>query len=364
MNYNILALQFLGIILVVAGHKQGGVVLFDNFFPLYSFHMPLFIFISGYFFKPDIRIKEFFLKKLKKTLIPLFICNILYLIISQVLRNKGIIYYGYDIGLKSLFITPLTYGHQSGLNVAAWFVPALFFTAFFYIIFRKLILLVFKNEYLITMIFLIISLIGIYFAINGYNTIIYINITRTAMLLFFYQLGYLYKSKLEKRDTLNSCLYFIILFCFQLLLIFFFEDFVYVLPYMIFANKNIIFPILTSITGILFWLRIAKILSEVVKNSKIATYIGKNTWTIMMHHQFVFFIINFALLIINQRIFVLEGFNADSFRNNLWYQFVPNEKYQFLIIYIILGIAIPLLIKWFYENKIKQRIVLKLSKRR
>ena len=48
LNYQMLILQTIGIILVVVGHV-GGIGLFSDWFPISSFHMPLFVFISGYF---------------------------------------------------------------------------------------------------------------------------------------------------------------------------------------------------------------------------------------------------------------------------------------------------------------------------
>lgn len=354
MNYNMLALQFLGIILVVIGHK-GGIFLFDNFFPFYSFHMPLFIFISGYFFNADRSIKDFLKKKLKTHLLPLFLWNIFYLFLSCLLRYFDIIKYGSEFSLTSIFIDPITTGNPSGLNEASWFVAALFLTSLFYILIRKLLKILLKKEYLITLIFFIICLSGIYFAINGYNYGLYITVTRIAMYLFFYQLGYLYKIKFEHKDKLNSWLYFSILIVVQLILIYFYDDLSFINQNMVFVNKNIILPIITSITGILFWLRIAKIISNIVKNNKIACYIGENTFTVMMHHQFIFFLINLILLFVNNNIINIKGFVVEAFKYEMWYSYKLDGKYQFLILYVILGFLVPLILKFAFESIKKKR---------
>ena len=52
INYQFLILQAIGIILVVLGHK-GGISLATDWFAPYSFHILLFIFISGYFYKTN-----------------------------------------------------------------------------------------------------------------------------------------------------------------------------------------------------------------------------------------------------------------------------------------------------------------------
>ena len=45
-------LQCLAIIFVVVGHR-GGINLLNEWFPINSFHMPLWFFISGYLYKVD-----------------------------------------------------------------------------------------------------------------------------------------------------------------------------------------------------------------------------------------------------------------------------------------------------------------------
>ena len=68
-----------GIILVIYGHVANDYL----FFWLYSFHVPLFFFLSGYFFNPQKKPKEFYKSKAKGLLlpyltlgIPLFLVNL------------------------------------------------------------------------------------------------------------------------------------------------------------------------------------------------------------------------------------------------------------------------------------------------
>lgn len=44
-------LQFFAIMMVVCGHLGDAFFFSFSVFPFYSFHMPLFVFISGYLFK-------------------------------------------------------------------------------------------------------------------------------------------------------------------------------------------------------------------------------------------------------------------------------------------------------------------------
>ena len=54
INYTFKLLYALGIILVVAGHcNGGGFSIFYEYFPIYAFHLGLFVFASGYFYNPE-----------------------------------------------------------------------------------------------------------------------------------------------------------------------------------------------------------------------------------------------------------------------------------------------------------------------
>ena len=46
-------LSVLGMIFIVDGHLNNSFLDWGGMFPYYSFHVPLFLFISGYFYRPD-----------------------------------------------------------------------------------------------------------------------------------------------------------------------------------------------------------------------------------------------------------------------------------------------------------------------
>lgn len=73
-NYTFAILSAIGIVMVISAHAGSALNLFSDYFPYNSFFMPMFIFISGYFFK-DKNIKSFdstknyIIKKIKNLLI-------------------------------------------------------------------------------------------------------------------------------------------------------------------------------------------------------------------------------------------------------------------------------------------------------
>lgn len=360
-NEKMMILSCIGIIIVVLGHTGNAFELASSIFPYYSFHMALFIFISGYFYDDKYEKNVFgkdgyIVKKCKKMLIPYFIWNLIYGIIVNILKKLDIISYGEKIDLYSYFIRPWTTGHQYILNIASWFLLALFLVNIVYIIIRKLAMkLKLWNDKVATIVFLIISIVSVY--ISQKNKVeLYIPILRTMYFMFFYHFGYIYKKSIEKKIEINSVAYFIILILIQLILFKMDGKLSYVVVFMKFNSKYIITPIIASVTGILFWVKIAEILVPAIGKSKIVNYISNNTFDIMQHHLFWLFIINLTILKISN-VFNLKGFNIEIFRKTIYCAYTFGVE-QSKIIYSIIVIAMPLLIRYIYEiekQKIKNR---------
>lgn len=107
-NKQFMILSAIGIIQVVMCHLAPDVKLTGYIFPYTSFFMPMFVFISGYFYsvKKEEHIFKTIWEKFKKIMLPFLIINLCYGIINTILRNAGIINYGRDISLYTLFIQP------------------------------------------------------------------------------------------------------------------------------------------------------------------------------------------------------------------------------------------------------------------
>ena len=183
-NKKMMILSCIGIILVVLGHTGSTINLMDNYFSYYSFHMSLFVFISGYFYKKDneenLLKNGYIIKKTKRLLIPYFIWNIIYGIIINIVRYFGIVKYGNSITFRTLFIDPWTGGSQFVLNIASWFMLALFIVNVAYVFLRKIFRKVF-NDYIFLIILLLLAIFSIINSPSD-NTILFV-LYRT---LFFY----------------------------------------------------------------------------------------------------------------------------------------------------------------------------------
>lgn len=358
-NKKMMILSCIGIILVVLGHTGNQMKLASDIFPYYSFHMALFIFISGYFYntKNEDALwgrKGYIAKKIKKLLVPYFIWNLIYGIIVNTFRNANIVSYGENINFNSLFIKPWINGHQFTLNIASWFLLALFLVNIVYILIRKVLTKTkIWNDYVATVGFFIMAVFSIYLSKKniGQN---YIPLLRTCFFMFFYQLGYIYKTKIEGKVKINTVVYFLLLIIIQLVLLKIDGQLSYEVVFMKFKSKFMITPIIVSITGILFWTKISEILEPALGNSKIVNYISNNTFDIMLHHLFWIFIINVSIWKISS-FCSLSGFNIDRFKSTIYYAYTAGIS-QSQIIYTIIAIFMPLIVRYSYE-KIKNKLV-------
>lgn len=350
-------LSAFAIIFVISGHlKYPGINLFYEWFTPYSFHVPLFLFISGYFYKVDsINTPcRYIIKKAKKLLLPMYLINIVYAVFSQILLNmKGMEFeYSYPINFKSLLVMPLINGHQFSFGYPMWFVFPLFSVEIVNMLFRKTArYLRIDNDWLFSFVYLLIGILGIHEAqihcgegVGG----LWLLITRTMFLLPIYQFGILYNQKLEQLDTLNNTLYFIILFLTQYILITNNNSLIYLVSWMSGFQNGPIIPYLTTLTGIAFWLRIAKILTPALKNSRIVMTISCHTYSIMAFHILGFFTLNTILFELS-KLGLIKGFNVLAYMSFCTY-FWDNGHPQFAGLYLLIGVFLPIALSVLFQK--------------
>ncbi len=206
MNKKILFLQCFGILLVVLGHSGETIPYLSKW--IYSFHMPLFIFISGYLLdytskngieKTDMI--KFINKKVKRLLIPYFVISSLayvpkYLLGKFAMRPLDLTFSSYIHGFLYPWDNPIIF---------FWFLPTLFFIMIITIYFIRM----FKdNIKMILFLSLIISVLS-----KKYIDIEFLNIKGILNYLFFFILGIGYKryeSRIDEIFKLKNILTFII----------------------------------------------------------------------------------------------------------------------------------------------------------
>lgn len=348
-DYRFKILYALGMLFIVAGHcDSGGISLFYDWFPPYSFHLGLFAFCSGYFFKEQAlrSVKAYCIKKVRRLLLPLYLWNVFYALLILILEKWGFTI-GAGINLNDLFLLPIVNGHHFIYNMGAWFVIPLFMIQIYTIGIRYLLRKFespYKEHFLFSL-YMILGFIGIQLANSGYNVGWWLVLVRMLFFLPFYGVGIYYKNILEKFDHIPNSLYFLVIFTIQLLVAMRYgciptytpswcNDFVHG-PFL---------PYIVGFCGISFWIRVARILEPVIGNGKIVNLIANNTFSIMVN-QFLGFMIlkaGFALL---QLVDIISDFDMYRFKTDIWYFYIPCDIRNTLILYLIAGIGIPILMQ-------------------
>lgn len=374
LEYNVTfgILSALSIIMIVAGHSGYDILTVGGLFPYYSFHVPLFMFISGYFYREEeeSRPLAYLKKKAKRLLLPYFIWNVFYGILAQTLRTFGGFSLGEAVSLKTLFVSPFLNGYQFIYNFAAWFVPVLFVVEVMNLCMRLLLKRLHGNsEWLILMGSLAVGMAVVYFAVQGRVWGLYKTPGRILFLYPCFQMGQFYKKKLERRDTLGNLPYFAIVIGVQVLLHLCCNGLAYSSVWCTgFANGPVI-PYVTVVSGVAFWLRVSKILAPLcgAKGSCAAAqsgrenqgalsaagksadgfllYLGRNTYAVMMHHIMAFMLVKAVLSGIAAHTGYLADFDFASFYGNIDYYYLVKGSEAFQMVYLAAGVGLPLLLQ-------------------
>ena len=260
----------IGILLVVLGHMNIPVVLSKLIF---SFHMPLFFYISGFLFnakKYSDHVNILFTSRAKSLLWPFFTFTLLSIII--ILRTDKNFLYNFN------FIDFLR-GNKSP-NTPLWFLTALFSVEIIFVLLIKLT----ANRFKLFLLVLLLFGLGIYNAyVFKFNFIL--NLTIALVALFYFWLGWFSKSININNFSVNKyTVVWIILLAASLIIL---------------ANSNsrldmysfnygyLPITIVSSILGICLTLIVSKVFLKSNLIAKIMSFIGRNTLTILGVHTII-----------------------------------------------------------------------------
>jgi fucose 4-O-acetylase-like acetyltransferase len=123
----------IGILLVVMGHNDFSLISPFLFKLIYSFHMPMFFFMSGIFFKPDLSFLTLLRRRFDTVLRP-------YIFITLLIFFATISFTKVNFAQAFTRLVKALYGNGHYLDwVQLWFLPHLFAVSLFAFLFYKLI---------------------------------------------------------------------------------------------------------------------------------------------------------------------------------------------------------------------------------
>lgn len=172
----------LAIVLMLADHiiKTGSFIT--------SFHMPLFIILSGYFFK-GIPFKEYLLKKVKGLLIPYAILNIIALVFVLIRDRNNFVILEFGEKIKRILLG------CDGLSLG-WFLIALFLASIIYwVVYR----IAWNHKILYGAIIIALMVVGWYFGTK--TEIRYYQWDVALVCVGFFAVGHLYKEYAKEIPT-------------------------------------------------------------------------------------------------------------------------------------------------------------------
>ena len=326
-------LKALAIMLVVSGHLEFSLL---GIFPPYSFHIALFFFISGCLFKEKYleNTAEFVERRIKSLLVPYFLYNLFYLVVTCLIAKLTGKFWGMTLSLKNFFITPFLNGHQFDLSCPLWFVTQLFMTMMTFLFLLRALNAITENKYLHLLFFTLLGSAAIPLLKIFPLTPLMLVVIRTMFSLFFVYTGFFYTKFIKDKYNIFTPRWAGAVIVLQSILWMFNRDYTpeqgiglsYVLVWGRFDNQLIV-PIITSLTGIWASLFTVKILYPYVKNIKFIEDMGNVTYHIMANHLFIMYIITAIFMYINGIPFSQRA-NYDVYRI---YNPVQNTYLYFII---------------------------------
>ncbi len=345
------ALYLMAIIFVVDGHTTlDDMFSMGNLFRYYSFHLMLFAFGAGYFFRLHGDIAQNLLVRVKRLLVPLYGWNLVYGVGASALRHFGGFEIGQPLNIYTLLLAPIVDGEHFVWNLGAWFIFPLFLTQVIYGLLRRAARLWRDNEWITFALCLLLGSAAVQLCHTGRQAMLPLFLMRTLILLPGYAGGQLYRRCLERRDTMKTVPYLIIVVILRALLCVRYENLAYIISscsYFVCGPFGVYFG---GALAIAFYLRIARLIAPWMKKSRLALYASRHTFDIMMHHFMGFFALNSVFLVINALGVGAADFSVKSMRTMEAYNYAPGGRSEWNILYLMAGMLLPLGVAWGKEK--------------
>ncbi|MEH7415545.1 acyltransferase family protein [Neobacillus drentensis] len=302
----------LGMLLVMLGHADIPTPLKTY---IYTFHMPLFFFLSGYLYNkakfPNLKV--FLAKRTKSLILPYLTFSIVVYLWFLLLNHLGLV--NYDNNLLTPLLGSVIAERKSIWTVhtgALWFVACLFCTEFLFYFITK----VGKTKKLIGFLLLVSSVIGCIYNKTVGEPLPW-NVDVAMISVGFYGAGFLYKEYNKSFKRFNHLTTFVFLIIVNIVTGYF--NYVLTGDRVDFYNSslgNIVLFYLSAFSGIGAFVIVVKRM----KKNKFLQYIGKNSFVYLAFHQkIVFFVFS---LMIQQSVLNIETIVNHPIVEGLLYTFI------------------------------------------
>ena len=330
---------------VVGGHCG---INFLSWFPVASFHMPLFMFISGYFFH-DQNFASLLKSKAKHLLCPLLLWNLAFGILCAVLLHYGWIRFGAPLSLETLLLKPFMRGNHFVFTSPLWFVATLLEVQ---LLCWGLYRLCKKNLFVLAGMAFLCYAASLTMADHHWHQTYgewMLAVERALFLFLFYVLGSLYRHYGEAKDSfsVNRVALLIIL---NGIILGFVSHNIIVNVFAMRMPHPMWLPLATSLIGIYLYMQAAEILKDKVKRNSLLGFIGEHTFSIMALHQFFFWVLNGVFFLLKEGgVFPLRSFHYDKYIQSPYFRITEHAP-MVNGIYFLVGMGGSLLCVYLYER--------------
>ena len=341
-NITMRTLCLLAIIFVVDGHvPQGDLFDFGGLLAYYSFHLMMFAFASGYFFRLHGTALQDLAHRAKRLLVPLYVWNLVYGLLAALLRRFGGFELGAELTPYTLLLAPVLDGEHFVYNLGAWFLFPLFFAQICYAALRRVLGSRRESDIVSFAACLIAGMGAVACLQRGIGPVW---LLRGIVLLPGYAGGALYRERLEKQDTLPSLPYMTGLLIARGMLLLLFGRLSYLLSTGTWIDCGPLGVYLSAATAIAFWLRAARLLAPAVQKSRAALFLSRHTLSVMMHHYMGFFAVDCFFLVLNWTRLGAAEFSVSAFRTKSPYLYAPDGSAGWTVLYLCAGLLLPCVI--------------------
>lgn len=348
------------ILFVLLSHCDGGgVEMLSNWMHFGAFHLGIFVFGSGYFFREEKLLNPwlYLWNKVKRLLIPLWCWNLFYGLLLTLLHGLNFTF-GEPLTLRGILLFPINSENLYVLNMGSWFIFPFFCVQILYGAGKLLLNLLGRpkvTDRILQALFVTAGFAGVYFAGHGYHEYALYPVFRILYFMPFYAFGMLYRDFLEKYlSKAPAALYFGTCLLISLMLNARFGKAVYVIPSSCDYPFGMWATYLAGAVGILFWLRVSTVLADFGKECIPLLVLGRSTWDIMFH-QFAGIMAVKAVFAVTGRIFgIFRDFDPAAFSGDIWYLYRPGGMKEFALLYVLGAIGISLGVKALLEKGRKQ----------
>jgi len=363
-NDELLFVQSIAILAMVLGHTGPTLTpLGATIFPYYSWHMPLFVFISGFLFSERGRYFAFLKRKTCRLLLPAFGVRAALTGLAFIASRTNLHVPGLKVSLEGFLINPFIMCDAYPLSNAMWFIFQLYVLE---VLFGLLIRIPGRHTRRIVLGISLILSFGSLFYVHrmlGHQPEGWVVFPlRTAYLLFFLAAGHTYR-RWHSRWRVKPWLVLGAVFLCQAVYVYATgHEINFSAHSMDVAKVSLFFmPVITPLTAAALWFSTAKILAPFLKERRLLQLVGGGTKYIVYYHELCLLLINCVYMVLCHRTgwAMFDGFSYGMLRA-AWYAFPLGNTWFGRLPYVIVSIGLPVLLPAFIRRAPRrwQRIVL------